>query len=79
MTGRMSKGTLFIPSFIQCILEAHYVPSIIFGARDRAGFNFVECPPMTAFVKEARKDKQERRKQGRKERKMGRKKEELLA
>lgn len=54
------------------------MPSIIFGARDRAGFDFVKCPPISAFMKEARKDKQERRKQGRKERKMGRKKKELL-
>lgn len=36
------------------------MPSIILGVRDRAGFNFVACPPMTAFVKEVRKDKQKR-------------------
>lgn len=34
MTGCMSKGTLFIISFKQYILEARYMHSIILGAKD---------------------------------------------
>lgn len=43
MAGYMSKGTLFIHSFQQRILEAPYMSSIILGARNKAVFDFVEC------------------------------------
>lgn len=71
----MSKGTLFIISFKQYILEARYMHSIILGAKDWAVFDFVNCTQMSAHMKEAGEDEQRRRKKERKERKMERKKE----
>lgn len=68
MTGCVNKGTLFIHSFKQYMLEAHFVHSIVVGARTRAVSAFVECAMMNSQVKEAGKAEKEARKERWKER-----------